>query len=137
VKVLEKRDRLERAGATAVFIVHDEPGLVRRTMLAGLDVPYPVLVDSDRRAYRAWGLRRGSVLDTWLYPRAWVTYARLLLGGRDRFRGRGRDTLQLGGDFIVAGDGTIVYSRPQSRDDRPPVAVLLHVLEQSGHIDRH
>lgn len=134
MKVLKRRDRLEAVGGAAVFVVHDEPELVRRTLLAGLDVPFPVLVDLERRAYQAWGLRRGSIFGTWLYPPAWAGYARLLASGRERLRGRGRDTLQLGGDFVVDRAGTIVYARPQQRDDRPPVAVLLRELERASAV---
>lgn len=137
MKVLERRDRLEAVGGTAVFVVHDEPALVRRTMLAGLDVPFPLLVDRERRAYRAWGLRRGSVFATWLYPRAWAGYARLLASGRERLRGRGRDTLQLGGDFVLDRAATIVYARPQQRDDRPLVAVLLRELARASAVSQH
>ncbi len=36
---------------------------------------------------------------------------------------------QLGGDFIVSPDGTIAYSRPQRRDDRPSVGELLSTIE--------
>ncbi len=130
MKVRQRWDRIEAVGGAAVFIVHDEPDLVRKTMLAGLDIPFPVLVDLERSAYRAWGLRRGSLFKTWLSPRVWIDYARLLTTGRERFRGRGRDTLQLGGDFVVDRAGTIVYSRPQRRDDRPPVGVLLKEIER-------
>lgn len=38
----------------------------------------------------------------------------------------GIDTLQLGGDGVVAD------ARPQRTDDRPPVAVLLASVEQGG-----
>ncbi|MGZ5295693.1 MAG: hypothetical protein ACXWYT_02105 [Actinomycetota bacterium] len=37
----------------------------------------------------------------------------------------GRDTLQLGGDFVVEPAAVITYARPQRRDDRPPMGVLL------------
>jgi len=132
VKVLERRERIDAAGAAAIFVVHDEPGLVRRTLLHGLDVPFPVLVDLERVAYRGWRLGRGSLRATWLSPRVWAEYARLLTGGSERLRGLGRDTLQLGGDFVVDRNGTLVYARPQQRDDRPPVSVLLRELERAS-----
>jgi hypothetical protein len=37
-----------------------------------------------------------------------------------------QDTLQLGGDFVVGGDGRLVYAfRSADPDDRPPVADLI------------
>jgi hypothetical protein len=53
-----------------------------------------------------------------------------LLPAGERIRGAGRDTLQLGGDFVVAPDGSIAYARPQERDDRPPVGVLVRTAEE-------
>ena len=128
MRVLDRRERLEAAGATALFVVHDDPELVRTTMLAGLEVPFPVLIDRDRVAYRAWGLPRAPLLRIWGDPCVWLRYLRAALGGA-RPQRLGRDTLQLGGDFVVAPDGRIAYSRPQRTDDRPPVAELLRELE--------
>ena len=130
MKVLHHRDRIERAGGTAVFVVHDPPQRVRAGLLAGLDLPWPVLVDLDRVAYRAWGLRRASFRTVWLDPRVWARYGRLLLGGH-RLRRLGSDTLQLGGDFVLDADGVVTWARPQHADDHPPVGVLLTELERA------
>lgn len=120
----ERRDRLAAIDAAVVFIGFDEPELLRTHMLAEVDVPFPFAVDRDRVAYRAWGLRRVPWRTVWLDPRVWWRYARLLVGGA-RLRSAGEDTLQLGGDFVVAPDGAVAYSRPQVRDDRPPVGELI------------
>jgi hypothetical protein len=111
--------------------VHDDPAAVRATMLAGVDAPFPVAVDLDRRAYRAWGLRRAPWWRIWLDPRVYARYAGLLVRG-ERLRRGGRDLLQLGGDFVVAGDGRVTYARPQERDDRPPVLELLRAVEAAS-----
>jgi hypothetical protein len=131
VKVLHWRQRIAAADGEVVFVVHDPPDWVRAGMLAGLSVPWPVLVDLDRDAYRAWGLGRARLVDVWLFPATWARYARLLAGG-ERLRPLGRDTLQLGGDFVVDPDGNVAYARPQRRDDRPPVGELLEALERAG-----
>jgi hypothetical protein len=132
VKVLHHRDRVERAGGAVVFVVHDAPERVRAGLLRGLDLPWPVLVDLDRVAYRAWGLPRAAFRTIWLDPSAWGRYARLLLGG-ERLQRLGRDSLQLGGDFVVGPDGVVAWARPQRADDRPPVGVLLAELERAAH----
>ncbi len=129
MKVLDRRERLGAAGATALFVVFDEPELVRRTMLAGLEVPLPVLVDRKRTAYAAWGCERASPLRIWGDPRVWARYFRVALSGQRPTR-FGADTLQLGGDFVVDAEGVLVYARPQATDDRPPVAVLLRAVER-------
>lgn len=129
MKVDKRRERLQAAGATAVFVVHDSPARVRSLLLDGLDdLAFPVLIDAERSAYQGWGLRRAPWWKVYLDPRVWLQYARLIAGGQ-RLRGAGADTLQLGGDFVVAPDGTLAYSRPQQVDDRPPVGELIDVIE--------
>ncbi len=127
MKVLGYRHSLDEIGANVVFVTFDDPDAVRKGFLAGLEVPYPVLVDRERESYRAWGLRRSSVAGIWLDPRVWARYAALVLRG-ERMRRFGSDTLQLGGDFVLDRDGIVVYARPQRRDDRPPVGELLAAL---------
>lgn len=131
MKVRDRSDRLDAVGASALFVVHDEPHRIRESMLAGLDVEFPVLVDTDRRTYRAWGLRRAKWSTVYLDPKVWRSYVRKLLSGQRPPKG-GRDTLQLGGDFVVAPDGTLAYSRPQEVDDRPPVGEVLTAVEQAA-----
>lgn len=130
MKVCQREDRIRAVGAEAVFVLHDDPDLVRATMLDGLEVPFPILIDEPRGAYGAWGARRAGVATIFLDPNVWWQYLRLLVAGGERLRRSGRDPLQLGGDFIVAPDGTVAYSRPQRRDDRPPTAELIGRLEE-------
>lgn len=129
MKVVSKKAQLDALGATAAFVTHDQPEAVRRLMLRDVACPYPVAVDAERRAYRAWGLRRLPAAMIWLDPKVWRQYARLLASG-ERMRRSGGDERQMGGDFVVGRDGTIVYARPQRRDDRPPVGELLKVIER-------
>lgn len=131
MKVLSQKPKLDGLGATALFVVHDDPAVIRGGLLEGLDVPYPVLVDRERAAYRDWGLRRSSRAGVWLDPRVWAQYAALVARG-ERLRPFGRDTLQLGGDFVVDPDGIVTYARPQRRDDRPPVSVLVGELRAAS-----
>ena len=134
MKVLHQRERIDAAGS-ALFVAFDTPERLRNSLLQGLEVTYPILVDGDRRAYRAWGLERGSVLGVWGDPRVWLRYGRELASGV-RLRRPGADTLQLGGDFVVDPAGTVVYARPQRRDDRPPVAELVRALERAAAAPR-
>jgi peroxiredoxin len=129
VKVIKHQQRLADAGATAVFVAHDDAEALSNSMLAGVSCPFPVLVDADRTSYRDWRLQRASFAGVWLDPNVWRQYARLLRSG-ERIRTLGRDTRQLGGDFIIDPQGVIVYARPQQRDDRPPVGRLLAAIEK-------
>jgi len=133
VKVRDRWHRWEAIGAAAVFVVFDDPDLIRRTMLADLDVealPFDVLVDRSRETYARWGLTRARWSTIWLDPNVYRTYARLLRSGVP-LRSGGTDVLQLGGDFVLGPDGRVVCSRPQRRDDRPPVGELLRAARGS------
>lgn len=133
MKVRDRWDRWEAVGAAALFVVFDDPDLIRRAMLDGIgpdELPFPVVVDRDRSTYDTWGLPRARRRDIWLDPNVYRVYWRLLRAG-DKLRPGGTDVYQLGGDFIVGPDGTIAYARPQQRDDRPPVGELLKAATES------
>jgi len=127
--VRDRYDQLTAMGGRALFVVHDEPASIRKQLLAGIDPPFPILVDEARTSYQAWGMSRARWARIWLDPAVWRAYARLLRSGERLSKG-GQDALQLGGDFVVDPNGTIVYSRPQQRDDRPPVGELLKIVRQ-------
>ncbi|CAN5737543.1 hypothetical protein BH23ACT8_BH23ACT8_23530 [soil metagenome] len=130
MKVLDRKARLRAMDAAVLFVVHDDPARIQQSLLDGIDdVWVPVLVDVERRAYDAWGLGRAPWWRVWLDPKVWRQYLTLWRGGQ-RLRRAGVDTLQLGGDFVVAPDGTVAYSRPQRRDDRPPVGELLSIIDR-------
>ena len=133
MKVRDRYDRWLGAGASACFVVFDDPALVRRTMLHGLDdLPFPVLVDRDRESYARWGLARAPWWKIWLDGNVYKVYGQLLRAG-ERLSVGGVDVLQLGGDFVVGTDQRIAYSRAQQRDDRPPAAELLQHARDAGH----
>jgi peroxiredoxin len=91
---------------------------------AELDVPFPLLADPRKLAYRAYGLTRLNVLRE-------VNLNSLRLGF-DARRDHGgslstdQDMGQLGGVFVVGRDGIVRYARPQQRtSDVPPNDELL------------
>lgn len=133
MKVLRGHDRFREAGACVVIVAFDDPHLLRRTMLADIEeLPFPVLVDADREAYAAWGCDRPGWWKIWLDPRVWRAYAQMLRTGQEQIRGTGRDTRQLGGDFVVGRDHRLVYSRPQRVDDRPPVGEVVRAVREAS-----
>ena len=131
MKVLSHRDRIEAAGGLVLAVAFDEPDRVRAGLLSGVEDPWPVLIDRERRTYGDWGLRRASRLR--LGRLDWVRgYARMLLRG-DRLARPGRDVLQLGGDFVVDREGIVVLAHAQEDfDDRPPAAALVKELEDAA-----
>lgn len=133
MKVAQQWPRIEQLSGTAAAVVHDEPRLVRSGLLRDLDPAFPVLVDAERSAYRRWGLGRASFAATYLTPRVWTEYVRVAVGEFHGIARPGRDIRQLGGDFVVAPDGSVALSRPQAgQSDRPPVGELLRAMLDSA-----
>lgn len=88
--------------------------------------PFPFLVDKPLAAYRAYGLE-SSALQAWSLPTMFY-YAKAKWQGRQTFGNRG-DTHQLGGDFVVDGNGRIQLAHPSSNPtDRPSIDLLLQTV---------
>jgi len=121
------RDRLDEFGADTevVLVTFTDPAqLVSYRAKTGL--PFPILVDADRSVYRAYGLGRASTRRVWSLG-VLRTYARLLrrdgVGSLERPTD---DTRQLGGDMVVAPDGTLAWGFwSDGPDDRPTIDTLI------------
>jgi len=128
------RDRLGELGdnTDVVLVTFTEPAnLESYSRHNRLD--FPILMDSNRDAYRSFGLGRGSVWRIYGW-RAIRRYIGILKS--DGFKGLGRpteDTLQLGGDFIVDTDGNLIYGFwGAGPDDRPSADDLISVLRSTS-----
>jgi len=124
------RDRLDELGPdTEVVLVTFTTDDRAERYADAHRLPFPVLVDESRSVYRAYGLGRGSMARVW-GVRAARRYVEILR--RDGLAGLRRpteDTLQLGGDFVVAPDGTIAYGFwGAGPDDRPTVDELIDAV---------
>lgn len=100
-------------------------------------LPFPVLRDPGRVAYKAFGFERRSSATIW-GPPTLMYYVRRMLAGRLPEVTRG-DPYQLGGDVIVGPDrrGGWVY-RSEHPADRPSVASILSVIHRdTGTLERH
>jgi len=118
-------------GAQVVLVAYDEPSLLGAKLLRGLDLPFPLLLDRTRETYARWGLGRARLTQAFLSPALSWRYLKLLLRG-ERFLGFAPDMLQLGGDFVVNGRGTIVGAHPMRHNgDRVETEVLFSELEEA------
>ena len=115
----------EARNAHIVVISFGRPDQAR-IWLDQTNVPFTLLLDPERKAYRAYGLEN-SLLRSWGLN-VWQRYAQLLLKGRE-WRGIQGDSGQLGGDVIVDSSAHIrfVY-RSHDPTDRPDVHMLLATL---------
>ena len=124
------RDRLDELAEAEVALVT----FTRQRNLRGyrrrFGLPFPVLADEMRTAYRAYGLGRGPWWRVW-GPATLRAYARLV-GRGGKLRRPTEDTLQLGGDFVVGRDGRLVYVfRSKGPSDRPSVDDLVRAVRRA------
>ncbi len=126
-ELVEHRERINAAGLaiavvmqgspemTAVFGEHFAPGLL-------------CLSDQERLAYRAYGLERGDLFQTFLNPRVWAAVSRSRKKGyKVEAPPQGQNAMQMSGTFIVSRKGRIEL--PYYYDhiaDHPPVDLLLN-----------
>ncbi len=124
------RDRIDEfpAGTRFVLITFTDQIHLERYHRR-VDLPFPVLTDPERHTYRAYSLGRATRRRVWS-PAVLRRYAQLFRQGERDLQRPTEDILQLGGDFVVAGDGTLAYAfRSEGPDDRPTVDSLIEAVE--------
>jgi hypothetical protein len=126
--VARNADRLAAAGVRVLVVVQAEPHYVS-PWLARRPKPFPVVSDTDRVAYRAFGLGRVGLLH-FFRPGVLVGFVRLMLRGWDvRMPTPGEDVFQTGGDFVLDRRLKVVYAHPsRTATDRPTVEAILTAL---------
>lgn len=123
-------DVLKRHDVRVVVITFTPPGLVRK-FLDETPMPFPVLSDPERDAYRFFNMRRASIL-SFFKPRVLLGYLRRFLSGVKPRKPVDRDMLQLGGDILLDANGDVVWrwisqdatDRPSPEDLRAALALL-------------
>lgn len=108
----------ERAGARVVLI-----GLGRPEQAAVFcerrEVPFDCLVQPDRSAHKAFGLRRGNVNET-VGPAVWMPWLKNQVTGKPQGRFGQGDPAQLAGTFVVDPGGVVRYAyRARNSSDVP------------------
>ncbi len=119
-----------KAGAEVAVVSFAEVSILKR-YANDLRLQFPLLSDPERTAYKAYGLLKGSVWSIF-GPKTFWQYVRLMSRGR-RFRGIQADPLQLGGDFVIDGEGIVRFAyRSEDPADRPSVERLLEAVRKAA-----
>lgn len=97
------------------------------------EVRLRILVDPDRSGYRAFGLGRGSTRRVWGVRAAHRYLEIVRKSGVRGLRRPVEDTLQLGGDFVIAPGGMLTWGFwGAGPDDRPDIDDLIEAVGRLG-----
>jgi peroxiredoxin len=125
-ELVQINPELEQAGFILAVITQGKPAETDR--FCSQYAPGILCIsDPDRRAYRAFGLRRGSLFQTLFSRHVWQSNDRVKRekGWKPGLAPQGQDTLQMSGLFIIGSDGRVRL--PYYYDniaDHPPVELL-------------
>lgn len=124
----QRYEEIRSLGAEVLVVTQARPEQLA-AFLREQPLPFPVVADPGRAAYRAFGLGRTS-WRTILRPGVVLGYLRLILTGwKPRRSLAGEDVLQLGGDFVLDAQRRLVSMHLSAEPtDRPKVEELLRAL---------
>lgn len=101
-------------------------------MLHDVALPFPLLLDRTRETYARWGMGRMGLTGAMLSPSLSWRYLKLLAKG-ERFLGFAPDMFQLGGDFLVDKQGTLVFAyRMRNNGDHADTGTVLDGLARAA-----
>ncbi len=110
-----------------ILVVTFESDRFARSYVEETSLPWPLLVDETREAYRNYGMLSASFWDIW-GPKTWWAYLNEILKGRKLGRSAG-DIYQRGGDVLIDPTGIIrLHHIGKGPADRPTVEVILNKI---------
>ena len=126
VDVRNEYPRFLQAGGQVAVVAMAEPQQAAE-FRSRYELPFSLLSDPEREAYRAFGLQRGSIWNV-AGPVVWAAGLKAFVQ-----HGAGRpigDPYQLSGTFVIDRHGIIRYTHHAANSaDRPPNAELIAALE--------
>lgn len=121
---LRQRGSLLAERETKVAIVTFEQAWRAAKYLEETQFPWPMLLDSDRKLYQAYGMDRGTTHEV-MGLHNWAMYLKLLWRGR-RLHRPTDDIYQLGGDVLIDQEGIVrIHHVARGPGERLPVDELL------------
>ena len=132
VGLREERRHFVEAGA-AVVLVGQGDATAEAAFREARGVPFPILLDTEREAYRAYGLSRGSAMQIF-GPEVALPFLRANVHQETRQRGlKGGSFRQMPGTFVVDGAGIVrLAHRNRTVADHPTNKQLIEVVLRIG-----
>jgi peroxiredoxin len=130
IRMVQARDQVASIGAEVVLVAYHDPDLLTAKMLHDLDLPYVLLLDPARAAYRSWGLEQARFRN-WLSLGFFREALKMTLR-REPSMGSSPGPVQLGGDFVVDRRGyLLLVNHMRSFHDRAGIPEVLSVLARA------
>jgi peroxiredoxin len=133
-QLLQAHQALTERGLRLAIISHASAESAKQ--FCDLRAPSAIcLADPDRSAYHAYGLHQGTLWQTLLSPRIWLSNRRLARtkGYKPELPPAGQDAYQMSGTFIIGTDGRIrLPYYYEDIADHPPVDLILHGIMGSN-----
>jgi peroxiredoxin len=133
-QLLQAHQALTERGLRLAIISHASAESAKQ--FCDLRAPSAIcLADPDRSAYHAYGLYQGTLWQTLLSPRIWLSNRRLARtkGYKPELPPAGQDAYQMSGTFIIGTDGRIrLPYYYEDIADHPPVDLILHGIMGSN-----
>lgn len=108
-----------------VAIVTFDADFMATSYVEQTNLPWPLLIDSDRSVYEAYGMQHGSWWSIYNPASIWG-YLKLIIFRRTGLHKPGSHFRQMGGDVLIDPKGVVrFYHASESPHDRPPMQKLL------------
>jgi len=121
-------DELDRRDAK-VIVVTFEAGFLARAYIEDTGLRWPLLIDTTRELYRAYGMLEAGFWDIW-GPGTWWAYLKEFAHGRLPKKSEG-DISQRGGDVLVDPAGIVrLHHVGQGPGDRPSARSILAAVRR-------
>lgn len=114
-----------------VAIVTFDADFMAKSYVEQTHLPWPLLIDSNRSVYEAYGMHRGSWWSIYNPASIWG-YLKLIIFRRAGIHRPGSDYRQMGGDVLIDPKGVVRCNHASiSPHDRPSVESLLATVAAS------
>jgi hypothetical protein len=115
-----------------VVVVTFEAGFLARAYIEDTGLSWPLLIDTNREIYKAYGMLEAGFLDIWGPGTLWA-YLKEFAHGRLPVKSEG-DISQRGGDVLVDPGGIVRFHHVgKGPGGRPSAKFILAILDREKH----
>lgn len=112
-----------------VVVITFELDSAAHSYIEETNLAWPLLVDTDRKLYKTYGMLSAKFWDIW-GPKTWWAYLKEICRGRFPRKSSG-DLYQRGGDVLIDPTGIVRFHHVgEGPADRPAIAEILSMIKE-------